>query len=89
MDYMAAAWLAEGAETPNGLETLRVPGGRYAVFTHEGHISEIRRTTRAIFEDWLPRSGETPAGTPDFERYPPSFDPASGTGPVEIWIPLR
>lgn len=87
--YMAAAPVADGADAPPDLEVLRVPGGRYAVFTHGCHISEIRRTMHAIFDDWLPRSGEAPAGTPDFERYPATFDPKTGAGPVEVWIPLR
>jgi AraC family transcriptional regulator len=29
------------------------------------------------------------ADAPDFERYGEDFDPKSGTGNVEIWIPLE
>jgi AraC family transcriptional regulator len=29
------------------------------------------------------------ADAPDFERYDRQFDPASGSGGVEIWLPLK
>jgi AraC family transcriptional regulator len=34
------------------------------------------------------RVGATAADAPMFERYPESFDPATGRGGFEIWIPL-
>jgi AraC family transcriptional regulator len=68
--------------------TLAIPPARYAVFTHAGHIAGIRATTHTIWSHGLPESGLTPSGGPDFELYDARFDPATGTGIVEIWIPL-
>jgi AraC family transcriptional regulator len=29
------------------------------------------------------------ADAPNFERYGPDFDPRTGTGVVEIWVPIK
>jgi AraC family transcriptional regulator len=68
--------------------TLRIPQHRYAVFTHEGHLSTIRATWEAIFTTGLPLLGAQVADAPDFEKYDERFDPRSGNGIVEIWMPL-
>jgi AraC family transcriptional regulator len=70
------------------LVTFAIPPARYAIFTHSGHIAGIRATTHTIWSTFLPESGLTPSGGPDFELYDGRFDPATGTGIVEIWIPL-
>ena len=86
-DYLAGAE-PKGAP-PADLETVRVPAARYAVFTHEGHVSDIRKTMAAIFDEWLPASGETEAESPELERYDHRFDISTLSGVVELWIPLR
>lgn len=68
--------------------TLRIPQHRYAVFTHKGHISTIQATWAAIFRTGLPELGAQVADAPDFEKYDERFDPRSGSGIVEIWMPL-
>jgi len=88
MTYMTAVEIAEGAEPPQGLDRLVLAPRRYAVFEHRGHIAEIGRSWNAIFAQWLPRSGRELTGDPEFERYDARFDPATGNGPVEIWIPI-
>jgi AraC family transcriptional regulator len=68
---------------------LRIAERRYAVFTHRGHISTIRATCNAIWNDWLPRSGCEVDDAPDFERYDERFDPHTGQGEMEVWIPVK
>jgi AraC family transcriptional regulator len=87
-DYIAAVEVKEGADVPKGLVTLRVPERRYAVFEHRDHVSTIRETMEAIHR-WLPRSGHKPASAPMFERYGEKFDPQTGRGDIEIWIPVQ
>jgi AraC family transcriptional regulator len=87
-DYICGVEVADFSELPPELARLRIPARRYAVFTHRDHISTIRRTVNTIWNKWLPESGYEVADAPDFERYGPEFDPESGTGGVEIWIPL-
>ena len=67
----------------------RIPEQKYAVFTHSEHISTIRRTVNTIWNHWLPISGMKAADAPSFERYDEAFDPATGNGGLEIWVPVR
>ena len=67
---------------------MRIPEQRYAVFTHTEHVSTIRRTVNAIWNQWLPASGLKAADAPNFERYDEKFDPATGNGGLEIWVPV-
>ena len=88
--YMAAAEVADADGLPPGFQTLRLPSQRYAVFVHRGHISGIAATCHRIFGDWLPASGEEHGDLPDLiERYDDRFDPHTGMGVTEIWIPLK
>lgn len=88
--YMAAAEVTDAEGLPPGFQTLRLPSQRYAVFVHRGHISGIAATCHRIFGDWLPGSGEEHGELPDLiERYDDRFDPRTGMGVTEIWIPLK
>ena len=89
MTYIAGAETDGMSDAPGELTTITLAPQRYAVFRHEGHISDIRRTWATIFETWFPASGATRAEAPDFERYSADFDPIAGTGYVEIWIPIE
>ena len=62
---------------------------RYAVFTHRDHIAAIRRTWFTIWNKWLPESGHQVAEAAEFERYGEEVDPRTGTGGLEIWIPIQ
>lgn len=88
-DYLSGADLAEGAAVPEGMTEIRLPAGRHAVFTHAGNVSTIADTLDAIWRKWLPNSGHEAADAPSFERYDARFDPASGDGGFEIWVPLK
>ena len=88
-DYLSAVQVAGSPSLPAELSTFEIPRGIYAVFSHTEHISTIGHTWMAIFSEWLPASGCTLEEEPNFEVYTDHFDPRSGTGLVEIWIPLK
>ena len=88
-EYVTAVEVSSFDEVPPELRRVRIPAQRYAVFTHRDHISAIRGTWHTIWNQWLPASGHEVADAPDFERYDAEFDPQSGTGKVEIWLPLK
>jgi AraC family transcriptional regulator len=88
-DYLCGVEVADFSRTPQGWEHLRVAEQRYAVFTHSEHISTIRRTWSTVWNVWLPSSGHQVADAPHFELYGESFNADTGTGGVEIWIPIR
>lgn len=89
-DYTCGMEVSPGAELPPEFKLLRIPASRYARFPHKGHISTLRSTCQAIYEDWQPRSGLQPTdGISFMEYYGPDFNPVTGLGTVEIWVPLR
>jgi AraC family transcriptional regulator len=88
-DYIAGVEVHDFATLPAEYARLRVSAQRYAVFTHQGHVSTVRGTFMAIFNDWFPKSGLSPADAPVFERYDERFDSHTGEGCFEIWIPVR
>jgi AraC family transcriptional regulator len=88
-DYIAGVEVTDFAALPPDLARLRLNDQHYAVFTHEAHISTVRGTFMAIFDDWLPKSGYRSADAPPFERYDERFDGRTGMGGFEIWIPVR
>ncbi|MGF1551465.1 MAG: GyrI-like domain-containing protein [Paracoccaceae bacterium] len=71
-----------------GLDVVDVSANRYAVFTHRGHVSDLAKTVYTIWNESLPDAGLEPAKAPDFERYDHRFDPETGRGVVEVWIPV-
>jgi AraC family transcriptional regulator len=89
IEYMAAVEVSDFTHLPKEFAQLRIPEHRYAIFTHREHISTIRRVWMTIYNKWLPESGHKIAGAPEVERYGPEFNPVTGMGGFEIWIPIR
>lgn len=88
-DYMCAVEVADASGLPKGFKSLSVPAQRYAVFTHRGHVAGIRGTINAIWRQWFPASGHKAVEAPTFERYGPEFNPQTGMGGFEIWVPIE
>lgn len=87
LTYMAG-YEADG-EALEGMSAINIPANRYAVFTHNGHVSAVDATLRYIWQIWVPRSGMILADGPDFERYDESFNEATQDGTIEFWVPIR
>jgi AraC family transcriptional regulator len=88
-EYIAGVQVTDFSDLPREFSRVRIPEQKYAVFTHAEHISTIRRTINTIWNHWLPISGMKAAEAPNFERYDENFDPLTGDGGLEIWIPVR
>jgi AraC family transcriptional regulator len=88
-DYIAGVEVSDFSDLPREFSRVRIPEARYAVFSHREHISTIRRTVNTIWNQWLPASGLQAADAPNFERYDENFDPLTGNGGLEIWIPVK
>ena len=87
-DYIAGVEVSDFSDLPREFSRVRIPEQKYAVFTHRDHISTIRRTINTIWNHWLPASGLNAADAPSFERYDENFDPLTGNGGLEIWVPV-
>jgi AraC family transcriptional regulator len=88
-DYIAGVEVTDFSDLPREFSRVRIPEQKYAVFTHSEHISTIRRTVNTIWNHWLPISGMKAADAPNFERYDEKFNPMTGDGGLEIWIPVK
>lgn len=87
-DYVCAAEVLDLSPAPPDLARLRIAARTYAVFTHAGHVTGLGATYAAIWDRWLVESGLSAAAAASLERHHPTFDPRSGEGGVDIWIPL-
>ena len=88
--YMTGVEVTDLSGLPDDFTGIRVPAQKYAVFTHRGVVSNIAQTLGAIWSEWLPGSGQEPTHSPGFfERYDERFDPKTGRGEVEIWVPIK
>jgi AraC family transcriptional regulator len=88
-EYVCAAEVSTFSSTPRGLIEVTLTPHRYAVFSHDVHVSGIGATYDAIWNDWLPSSGTSVANAPWIERHKSTFNPQTGMGGVEIWIPVE
>jgi AraC family transcriptional regulator len=88
-DYIAGVETSDFSDLPREFSKVRIPEQKYAVFTHAEHISTVRRTINTIWNHWLPASGLKVADAPNFERYDANFDPITGNGGLEIWVPVK
>jgi len=88
-DYIAGVEVSDFSDLPREFSRVRIPEQKYAVFAHRDHIATVRRTINTIWNHWLPASGMKAADAPNFERYDENFDPLTGNGGLEIWIPVR
>jgi AraC family transcriptional regulator len=92
-EYMAGVEVSNASGLPGGFSHVNIPLQTYAAFTHHGHVSTVFETCQKIAE-WLPKSDyqcvDSVAGSPDFfERYGQEFNPQTGTGGIEIWVPIK
>ena len=86
--YIAAVEVGRSDALPDGMIALTVAASRYAVFTHAGPITRIADTVKQVWGAWLPASRHRRLPSPDFEYYDDRFDPATGEGEVDIYVPI-
>ncbi|MFF2093154.1 GyrI-like domain-containing protein [Paenibacillus sp. NPDC058174] len=76
---------------PEGMDTVTIPAGLYAVVTRKGVIDGIRDAFRYYWEEWLPASGYvTRSSGIEYEYYDDRYlgndNPESV---MEIWCPIE
>jgi len=87
-NYMCAWEVAANTPESTELQYLEIPAQTYLVFTHSDHVSTIRQTCITIWDKYLPQSKYKVSKGPEFELYDEKFDPITGLGGFEIWIPI-
>jgi len=89
VEYLCGVEVADFSGIAPELQRLRLPEQYYAVFYHREHVSTLNKTCVAIMSEWLPQSKYEAVDAPFFEKYGESFDPRTGNGGVEVWVPIR
>lgn len=88
--YWAATEVKNFKSVPKEMETLQLPGGKYAVFIHKGTMAEFQKTLNFIHLNWLPDSGYELDFRPHFEvldeRY---LGPQNPDSQEEVWVPIK
>jgi AraC family transcriptional regulator len=89
--YLAGVEVSDFSGLPGEFSHLRIPAHKYAVFPHREHVSRLWNTIDAIGRKWLPNSGHEIATDARgfFERYSEDFNPQTGMGGMEVWMPIK
>jgi AraC family transcriptional regulator len=85
----ACVTVDDGFAPGNGIEVQTIPGGEFAVVVYKGAYSGLHDAYRAIYGEWLPKSGREFGGSYSMEIYrtdPEKTPPEESI--TEIRIPL-
>ncbi len=88
-DYLTGVEVSSSGTLPSEFTSVKLSARRYAVFPHTSHVSAIPKTIETIWTRWVPECGLKVAKAPCFERYTSDFNPHTGMGGMEFWIPLE
>ena len=66
IDYVCAAGVSTFGQIPKACIKVTLAPAVFAVFAHDGHVTQLRETYNAIWNDWSPKSGRIPAEAPGF-----------------------
>ena len=88
-DYLAGVEVSGIANLAGKFVTATIPAQPYLVYTHREHLSKLRETMGAIWKEWIAAPEHSSEyGLDLFERYGESFNPMTGFGDVEVWVPV-
>jgi AraC family transcriptional regulator len=85
----AAVAVTDFHSIPEGMETLVIPAGQYAVFLYKGPASKGSEFYQNIFTVWLPQSGYRLDNRPHFALMGEKYKHEDPDSEEEIWIPVR
>lgn len=90
IEYLAGFDVSNYESIPEKMEKYDLPGGKYLVFEHKGHVSKTPDTFEYIYGTYLPKSDyEKDNSRPDFEYYSHEFNPQSEDSKFYIYVPIN
>ncbi|HEY0739890.1 MAG TPA: GyrI-like domain-containing protein [Chryseosolibacter sp.] len=84
----AAVEVSDFNDVPEGMQTLIVPSGQYAIFHYKG-ASNDTRIFDFIFREWLPSSPYQLDNRPHYEVLGEKYKNLDPSSEEEICIPIR
>ncbi|HTF80639.1 MAG TPA: GyrI-like domain-containing protein [Cytophagales bacterium] len=85
----AAVEVSDLEDMPEGMSSMVLPAGLYAVFLHKGPASAGPLSFQYIFGTWLPSSGYLLDDRPQFELLGAKYKNEDPNSEEEIWIPIK
>ena len=76
-------------KVPNGMDTLIIPEGLYAVFPYKGKPSEAMETFKYIYGEWLPNSEYEMDNRPYFALMGDKYKGEHPDSEEEFWVPIK
>jgi len=74
---------------PEGLQTLTIESGKYAIFNYKGKPEGFMKFWQNIHTNWLPNSEYELDDRPHFEKLPEDYHPTNPEVEEEIWVPIK
>jgi AraC family transcriptional regulator len=87
--YVCAAEVRAFDDRFPGLTYFETEPRTYAVFAHNDHVSTIFDTYSAVWNEALPALARKVADGPVLEFHNSAFDPDTGLGGLQIYVPLE
>ncbi len=84
----AAVPVSDFNAVPDGMHTLTIPAGEYAVFLYRGMPSEAKDTYQYIYGGWIPGSPYELDDRPHFALMGEKYKGEDPESEEEIWIPI-
>ena len=88
MDYVCGVEVSNFSNVTSEYARLNLPSARYAVFSIKEHISAIQSAWASVWNTWFPTSNYAVTNGPLFEKYDERFNPKTGLGGYELWVPV-
>ncbi len=88
-DKWAAVEVSDFSSVPDGMETMTLPAGLYAVFLYKGPASAASQTYRSIFGAWLPNSDFLLDNRPHLAVMGAKYKNEDPGSEEELWIPVK
>lgn len=86
----AAMEVDGNGNAPEGMQTLELSGGLYAVFIHKGLPSEFPVTLQYILTEWMPSSAYEPDHSrPQYELLGDKYINNHPDSEEEVWFPIK
>lgn len=88
-DKWAGILVSDFDSIPEGMQTLAIPEGLYAVFSYKGSPKKAAIPFGYIFGNWLPDSEYELDTRPHFEILGEKYKNDSEDSEEEIWVPIK
>jgi AraC family transcriptional regulator len=89
-DYFAGVEVTASAELAPEFASVNLPAQKYFVFQYDGHVSQVPSLVTEILNQWAPQHRDSLGSYPNLvEVYGEDFNPQTGLGSMQFWVPRK